>query len=99
MTNDDQDPTQAGEYDAAPDGMQRVDIGALLQAIKAAYEKMGNRNTHKGLLVTAGSVIIHLVTEQAMLKHHLEEAGRENSLLIDSLEAAKEALRPLVTIA
>jgi hypothetical protein len=48
-------------------GEQRVDLGELLIAIKNAVERMSNQNTHRGVMVTAGSVIIHLVTENRRL--------------------------------
>jgi len=57
---------------AVPEGQQRIDIGELLQAIRVAYEKMSNRNSHKGLLVTCGSLIIHLVEENVRLKGLLQ---------------------------
>lgn len=74
-----------------PVGLQ-VEIGELLLAMKFAYEKMGVRNSHKGLIITAGSVIIALTEENAALK---EQQG----LLKSALEAAQQALKPLVTLA
>ena len=81
--------TPEPEVNAA--GEQRIDIGELLIAIKVAYERMGNGNTHKGLLVTAGSVIIHFVGENAKLHE-------ENRLLKEALVAARDVLRPQVSL-
>ncbi len=65
-------------------GQQRVDLGELLLAMRNAIEKMSVHNTHRGVMTTAGSVIIHLLTENGLLK--------------EALEAAKEALAPKVTL-
>lgn len=70
---------------------QRVDIAELLTAMKNAIEKMSVHNTHRGIVTTAGSVIIHMIGENARLIE-------ENRLLREALEAAKEAFAPKVTL-
>ncbi len=72
-------------------GEQRVDIAELLVAMKCAVERMSNQNTHRGVMVTAGSVIIHMIGENSRLIE-------ENRLLQEALIAAREALKPLVSL-
>ena len=54
-------------------GEQRVDIAELLIAMKNAVERMSTQNTHRGVMVTAGSVIIHLITENRKLAEICEQ--------------------------
>lgn len=68
----------------AVEGTRSIDIGELLLAIKDAYSKMSNQNTHKGLMVTAGSVIIALFEENRQIR--------------EALETAHEALKPKVSL-
>ncbi len=79
-----EEESEASAVEAAPEGMQRIDMDELLNAMKSAIEKMSVHNTHRGVLTTAGSVIIHLLTENGLLK--------------EALEAAKAALAPKVTL-
>jgi hypothetical protein len=79
-------------------GEQRVDLGELLIAIKNAVERMSNQNTHRGVMVTAGSVIIHLVTENRRLNGALDAAIEDFNLAKMALEAAHLALKPTVTL-
>lgn len=80
------------EPEQVPEGQQRVDIGELLIAMKHAIEKMSVRNTHRGVMTTAGSVIIHLVRENQRLIALLEHA-------INAGEAEQVKSKPLVELA
>lgn len=65
-----------------PPEQVRVDIGELLYEMKVAYEKMGVKNSHKRLLVTAGSVIITLAEENHVLKADIEKGKAEPPSLV-----------------
>ena len=55
------------------EGEQRIDIAELLIAMKNAIGKMSVKNSHRGVMTTAGSVIIHLITENRKLAEICEQ--------------------------
>ena len=92
VAEDIMDPAAIEPVAAQPSAGQHIDIRELLIAIKCATEKMGNKNTNKGILIAAGSVIIHFVMENARLLELLQGA-------VDAGEAQAQSIeKPLVSL-
>jgi hypothetical protein len=76
---------------------QRVDISELLIAMKNAIERMGRKSTHRGIMVTAGSVIIHLITENRKLAE-ICEGYHQASLAHAEALSLEDPSEPLVSL-
>jgi hypothetical protein len=78
-------------------GEQRVDISELLIAMKNAIERMSVHNTHRGIMVTAGSVIIHLITENRKLAEICEGYHQASMAHAEAL-SLEDPAEPLVSL-